>query len=106
MKMLKAGILHLDLVTYGNERSGTLTQLLGWYSPIGTESSPNNSISIPYGWPDIAKRFFKLFFGKQHENGLYTEFLADILVEDRCCSPLCLLGNTTDTPKDKEWIEK
>ncbi|NLO02826.1 MAG: hypothetical protein GX126_11005, partial [Bacteroidales bacterium] len=39
-EMIRAGLLHLDLITYGNEPDGTLAPLIGVYSPIGTESSP------------------------------------------------------------------
>src|SRR5699024_8182362 len=39
-EMIKAGLLQLDLTTFGLEPSGTLTPTIGVYSAIGTESAP------------------------------------------------------------------
>src|SRR5690606_26600828 len=39
-EMLQAGLLHLDLITFGKDPAGTLAPNIGVYSPIGTESAP------------------------------------------------------------------
>jgi len=39
-EMIQAGLLHLDLITYGQEPKGTLTSTIGIYSAIGSESAP------------------------------------------------------------------
>jgi len=102
-EMIKAGILHLDLVTYGNEPHGTLTPAIGVYSPIGTESSPIIQFYNSYGWPDIAKRSLNYFLEKQHENGFIQNF-GRYMVETGAV--LWSIGEYYRYTKDKEWIEK
>ena len=60
-EMILAGLLHLDLITYGKEPDGTLAPSVGVYSPIGTESSPIVQFYSSMGLNDIAKRSPHLF---------------------------------------------
>ena len=73
-EMMKAGLLHLDMVTYGNEPKGTLAPTIGVYSPIGTESSPMIQYYNSMGWENIAKRSLMYFLDKQHEDGMIQNF--------------------------------
>jgi hypothetical protein len=73
-EMMKAGLLHLDLVAYGNEPEGTLAPTIGVYSPIGTESSPIIQYFNSMGWNDIAKRSVNYFLYKQHDDGMIQNF--------------------------------
>lgn len=73
-EMIKAGLLHLDLITFGNDPNETLAPNIGVYSPIGTESSPIIQFYNSMGWQDIAKRSLTYFLDKQHENGFIQNF--------------------------------
>ena len=48
-EMIRAGLLHLDMVTYGKEPDGILAANVGVYSPIGTESAPIITI-LTFRW--------------------------------------------------------
>lgn len=73
-EMMKAGLLHLDIVAYGNEPKGILAPTIGVYSPIGTESSPIIQYFNSMGWDDIAKRSVNYFLDKQHDDGMIQNF--------------------------------
>ncbi len=73
-EMLKAGLLHLDLITYGNEPDGTLAPNIGVYSPIGTESSPIIQYYMSIGKLDLARRSLNYFLDKQHDDGFIQNF--------------------------------
>ena len=72
--MLRAGLLHLDLITYGLEPEGTLTSTIGVYSAIGSESSPIIQFMDSMGWHDTARRALMYFLDKQHEDGFIQNF--------------------------------
>ena len=72
-EMIQAGLLHLDLITYGNEPGGDLAPNVGYYGPIGTESAPIIQFYNSMGWQDIAKRSLAYFLDKQNEDGSITE---------------------------------
>ena len=73
-EMVRAGLLHLDLVTYGLEPKGTLTPCIGVYCPIGSESSPIVQFIDAMGRHDIARRALMYFMDKQHEDGFIQNF--------------------------------
>ncbi len=73
-EMIQAGLLHLDMITYGLEPAGTLAPCIGVYSPIGTESSPIIQFYNSMGLPDVAKRSLMYFLDKQHEDGMIQNF--------------------------------
>jgi hypothetical protein len=73
-EMIQAGLLHLDLITYGLEPEGTLAPCIGVYSPIGTESSPIIQFYNSIGLEDEAKRSIMYFLDKQHDNGMIQNF--------------------------------
>jgi hypothetical protein len=102
-EMIQAGLLHLDLITYGNEPDGTLAPNIGVYSPIGTESAPIIQFYNSMGWPDIAKRSLTYFLDKQHEDGFMQNF-GGYMVETGAV--LWSLGEYFRYTHDKEWIEQ
>ena len=73
-EMIQAGLLHLDLITYGNEPDGTLVPTIGVYTAIGTESAPIIQFYNSMGWQDVAKRSLTYFLDKQHEDGFMQNF--------------------------------
>ena len=73
-EMVYAGLLHLDLITYGLEQEGTLAPTIGVYSPIGSESSPIIQFMNSMGWHETARRSVQYFLDKQHENGFMQNF--------------------------------
>jgi hypothetical protein len=102
-EMIQAGLLHLDLITYGNEPEGTLVPAIGIYTAIGTESAPIIQFYNSMGWPDIAKRSLTYFFDKQHEDGFMQNY-GGYMVETGAV--LWSLGEYLRYTDDKEWIKQ
>lgn len=102
-EMLRAGLLHLDLITYGEEPNGTLAPLIGVYSPIGTESSPIIQFYCSMGLHDIAKRSLLYFLEKQHEDGLIQNFNGYMIETG---AALWSMGEYFRYSKDKEWVKE
>jgi hypothetical protein len=73
-EMVRAGLLHLDVSTYGREPGGTLTPTIGVYSSIGSESSPIVQFMDAMGWHDTARRALTYFLDKQHDDGFIQNF--------------------------------
>jgi len=101
--MMNAGLLHLDLVTYGREPDGTLAPTIGVYSPIGTESSPIIQYYNSRGWHNIARRSIQYFLDKQHDDGLIQNF-GGYMVETGAA--LWTMGEYFRYTKDTAWIRK
>ncbi|MEN8227304.1 MAG: hypothetical protein ABFS38_04050 [Bacteroidota bacterium] len=102
-EMIQAGLLHLDLITYGNEPDGTLAPTIGHYSPIGTESSPIMQFYASMGWNDIAKRSLTYFLDKQHEDGFIQNF-GGYMVETGAA--LWSMGEYFRYTHDTEWVKE
>jgi hypothetical protein len=73
-QMIQAGLLHLDLVTYGREPDGSLAATIGDYPPIGSETAPIVQFMDSMGWHDTAKRSLNFFLEKQHDDGFIQNF--------------------------------
>jgi hypothetical protein len=73
-EMIQAGLLHLDLISYGEDPDGTLAPCVGVYSPIGTESSPIIQFFNSMGLENIARRSLMYFLDKQHDDGMIQNF--------------------------------
>lgn len=101
-EMIQAGLLQLDLITYGNEPDGTLAPTIGIYSPIGTESSPIIQFYNSMGLPDIARRSLMFFLEKQHDDGMIQNF-GGYMVETGAA--LWSMGEYYRYTKDKEWVK-
>jgi hypothetical protein len=100
-EMIQAGLLQLDMITYGNEPDGTLAPTIGIYSPIGTESSPIIQFYNSMGLPDIARRSLMFFLDKQHDDGMIQNF-GGYMVETGAA--LWSMGEYVRYTKDKEWV--
>lgn len=101
-QMLQAGLLHLDLITYGNEPNGTLAPTIGVYSSIGTESAPIIQFYASMGLNDIAKRSINYFLDKQHESGFMQNFNG-YMVETGAV--LWTIGEYYRYTGDKTWLK-
>jgi len=102
-EMIQAGLLHLDLITYGNEPRGTLAPCIGVYSPIGTESSPIIQFYCSMGLNDIAKRSLMFFLDKQHEDGMIQNF-GGYMVETGAA--LWSMGEYFRYTHDTAWVKE
>jgi hypothetical protein len=71
---VKAGLLHCDLVTIGEAKNGPLLATIGWYGPIGTESSPIIQYYDSMGWHDEAERCIEFFLIRQREDGFIQNY--------------------------------
>lgn len=100
-EMIQAGLLHLDLITYGNEPDATLAPSIGVYSPIGTESAPIIQFYNSMGWTNEARRSLTYFLDKQHEDGFIQNF-GGYMVETGAA--LWSMGEYYRYTKDKAWI--
>ncbi|WP_188508331.1 hypothetical protein [Parapedobacter pyrenivorans] len=102
-EMIKAGLLHLDLITFGNDPNETLAPNIGVYSPIGTESSPIIQFYNSMGWQDVAKRSLTYFLDKQHEDGFIQNF-GGYMVETGAA--LWTMGEYFRYTNDTEWARQ
>lgn len=100
-EMIQAGLLHLDLITYGNEPNATLAPTIGVYSPIGTESAPIVQFYASMGWNDVARRSLNYFLDKQHEDGFIQNFNG-YMVETGAA--LWSMGEYFRYTNDREWV--
>lgn len=73
-EMVRAGRLHLDLITYGREPHGTLLPAIGLYTAIGSESAPIIQFFDSIGWHDTAERAIDFFLEKQRDDGFMQNF--------------------------------
>jgi hypothetical protein len=71
---IKAGLLHCDLVTLGLEPDGPALATIGWYGPIGTESSPIIQFFDSMGWHKLAERSIQFFLERQSDSGFIQNY--------------------------------
>jgi hypothetical protein len=102
-EMIQAGLLHLNLVTYGKDPMGTLAPAIGVYTPIGTESAPIIQFYNSMGLTDVAKRSLTFFLDKQHDDGMIQNF-GGYMVETGAA--LWSMGEYFRYTKDKQWVQK
>jgi len=100
-EMIQAGLLHLDLVTYGIEPGGTLTSQIGIYNAIGSESSPIIQFMDSMGWHDEAGRALGYFLEKQHDDGFMQNF-SNYMLETGAV--LWSLGEHYRYTRDLDWV--
>jgi len=102
-EMVKAGLLHLDLVTYGLEPGGPVVPTIGVYTAIGSESSPIIQFMESMGWNGIAERALRFFLEKQHEDGLMQNYGGYMLETG---AALWSLGEHYRYTRDEDWVLK
>lgn len=102
-EMIQAGLLHLDLITYGREPLGTLTPTIGRYSAIGSESSPIVQFYDSMGWHGVARRALQYFLDKQHENGFIQNFGGYMLETG---AALWSLGEHYRYTREEDWVRR
>lgn len=100
-EMIRAGLLHLDLITFGEEPEGILSANIGVYSPIGTESSPIIQFYLSMGWDNIAKRSLNYFLDTQQDNGFIQNY-GGYMVETGAA--LWTIGEYFRYTNDVEWV--
>jgi hypothetical protein len=100
-EMVRAGLLHLDLVAYGKEPDGPLAATIGLYSPIGSETSPIVQFMDSMGWHREARRSLTYFLDKQHEDGFMQNFGGYMLETG---AVLWSLGEHYRYTRDDEWV--
>ncbi len=71
---IRAGLLHCDVVALGREPRGSLLATIGWYSPIGSESSPIIQFFDSMGWHSVAERSLNFFLDRQRADGFIQNF--------------------------------
>ena len=101
-QMIYAGLLHLDLITYGLEPDGTLNPSNGAYSGLGSETTRNIAFYDSMGWHDIARRSLDFFLEKQHENGFMQNFIGYMLENGPILWCLCEHYRYT---RDETWVQ-
>jgi hypothetical protein len=100
-EMIRAGLLHLDLVAYGKEPDGPLAATIGLYSPIGSETSPIVQFMDSMGWHDEARRSLTYFLEKQHDDGFMQNFGGYMLETG---AVLWSLGEHYRYTRDDAWV--
>lgn len=71
---IKAGLLHCDIAALGREPNGPVLATIGWYAPIGSESSPIIQFFDGMGWHKLAERSLEFFLARQRADGFIQNF--------------------------------
>ena len=100
---IQAGLLHCDLTTLGQEPDGPALATIGWYAPIGTESSPIIQFFDSMGWHKLAERSIQFFLERQLENGFIQNFNN---YESETGALLWTMGEHFRYTSDTQWLEK
>ena len=102
-EMIRAGLLHLDLISYGLEPAGPVGATIGVYSPIGSESSPIIQFYDSVGWHHLAERSLQYFLDKQQDNGFIQNFGGYMLETG---AALWSLGEHYRYTQDDAWLRR
>jgi hypothetical protein len=102
-EMLRAGLLHLDLVAYGLEPDGPVAATIGVYCPIGSESSPIIQAMDSFGWSRLAERSLDYFLAKQHDDGFMQNFGGYMLETG---AVLWSMGEHYRYTRDTAWVAR
>lgn len=100
---VQAGLLHLDLVTYGRGTSEPLLPAIGIYTAIGSESAPIIQFMDTMGWHDTAARSLDFFLAKQHDDGFIQNFNGYMLETG---AVLWTLGEHYRYTQDDAWLRR
>jgi hypothetical protein len=99
----RAGLLHIDLVTYGNEPDHPLAPANGTYSPVISEQAVAVMYFDTMGRHDLARRCIDYYLARVQENGFLQTFVGYML-ETGCL--LWLIGEHFRYTRDKEWVKR
>lgn len=102
-EMTRAGLLHLDMVTYGLEPAGALNVSNGVYSALGSETTRNIQFFDSMGLHNQADRCLEYFLDKQCENGLLQNFEGYMLETGAI---LWCMGEHYRYDPNEKWVEK
>lgn len=102
-EMVRAGLLHLDLITYGREPTGPLLPAIGLYTAIGSESAPIIQFMDSMGWHDTAARAIDFFLQKQHDDGFIQNFNGYMLETG---AVLWTMGEHYRYTRDDAWLKR
>lgn len=102
-EMVRAGLLHLDLVTYGHASPAPLLPGIGIYTAIGSESAPIIQFMDSMGWHDTAARAVEFFLAKQHDDGFMQNFNGYMLETG---AVLWTLGEHYRYTRDAAWLQR
>ena len=100
---VRAGLLHCDLVAIGKEPEEPVAATIGWYSPIGTESSPIIQYFDSVGWHKLAERSLQFFFERQRKDGFIQNFAN---YESETGPFLWTVGEHFRYTGDTEWLKR
>jgi len=98
---IRAGLLHLDINTLGQEPRGSLMACVGAYSPIGSESAPMILFFDSMGWHEVAERCIQFFLDRQREDGFIQNFGGYQLETGPV---LYCIGEHFRYTQDKDWL--
>jgi hypothetical protein len=100
---VRAGLLHLDILTLGMAKEGVLATPVGYYAPIGSESSPIIQFYDALGYHDIAERAIQFFLNRQREDG----FIQTCLEYQLETGPvLWTIGEHFRYTRDADWARR
>ncbi len=102
-EMVRAGLLHLDLVAYGREPDGPIVPTIGVYTAIGSESSPIIQFMDSMGWHSTAARALEYFLEKQHPDGFIQNFGGYMLETG---AALWSMGEHYRYTRDEAWVRR
>ncbi|MHA6482757.1 glucosidase family protein [Paenibacillus sp. strain BS8-2] len=100
-EMIQAGLLHLDISSYGEGPDGTIVPAIGIYTAIGSESSPIIQFMDTMGLGETAERALSFFLEKQHDDGFIQNFGGYMLETG---AALWCMGEHYRYTQDKEWV--
>jgi hypothetical protein len=102
-EMVRAGLLHLDLLCFGREPDGPLAALVGVYPPIGSESAPIALFMDSMGWHREAERILQHFLAKQHDDGMMQNFNGYMLETG---AVLWAMGEHVRMTRDDDFVRR
>ncbi len=102
-EMVRAGLLHLDLICFGLEPEGPVTPCVGFYVAIGSESAPIIQFLDSMGWHSLARRALQYFLEKQRPDGFMQNFRTYMLETG---AVLWSLGEHYRYTRDVEWVRE
>ena len=102
-EMIQAGLLHLEMITYGVESDSILAPSVGIYLPIGTESAPIIQFYNSMGLQETARRCLMYFLDKQQDDGMIQNFGG---YTGETGSVLWSIGEYYRYTHDTAWVRK